>query len=95
MISKSSFEILHALEIQTGETQTQWVEDLPLIIKEINKGAKKRVQALKNIDPTPTCDGISCELLNEGDQVYIISDQPRDITNIKLAGNFCGTDLRW
>ena len=27
--------------------------------------------------------------------MYIISDQPRDITNIKLAGKFRGTDLRW
>ena len=95
MIAKAIFEILHALEIQTGETQTQWVEDLQIIVSEINKRAKKRVAKALKMNSDPRCEGISCELLYVGDTVRVISDQPRDTTGIKLHGKHRITDIRW
>lgn len=95
MIGKAIFEILHAKEIETNETAREWVEFLPEILSEINKQAKSRVKKLKAMDPSVRCEGISCELLEEGTKVYVISDQPKDVTGIKLHGKHRITDLKW
>lgn len=98
-IARAVFTLLHAREIETGETQREWTADLPTILEEMNKRAKKnqskRTSNLKSTKPDLRCEGDSCKLLEIGTAVYVISDQPTEYTGIKLKGKHRATDLRW
>lgn len=81
-------------ELLTGKLSTEWVHDLPVLISAMNK----RVKEMKKKKPTTaaTCEGSSCKLLNEGDQVRVQLDYPIDtISGKKLFGKFRSSDLRW
>ena len=92
-------EVLHkrmtAQELNTGEASREWVEFLPAVIKSVNKkyGHKNKDDMFN----TAHCSGKSCELLNVGDKVRIILDEPRSATleNKKLHGKFRKSDIRW
>jgi len=84
-----------AQELLTGEPSTEWVDDLPKIIKAINRRAKPFVNKNKSSDPV--CQGESCNLLNIGDKVRIALDAPISATEKgeKLHGKFRASDIRF
>lgn len=94
-IGKALFMRQVAQEILTGEADVQWIEDLPTVISEMNKKAKKR----KNPEPPsePVCSGSNCNLLPEGTKVRVMLYAPRSAHNTaeKLHGKFRATDIRW
>ena len=47
----------------------------------------KREEKRAKMDMSIRCEGHSCNLLAIGSPVYVISDEPTDITGIKLAEN--------
>jgi len=59
-IARAIFTILHAKEIETKETQTEWVANLPNIIKEINdrvkRNAKRRKEKFDKMDKALRCE---------------------------------------
>jgi hypothetical protein len=98
IIARALFLDMHEKELETGETVTDWVENLPQVIKIINNHTKKtkkhKYEPFKDTDIR--CDGKSCTLLKKGTKVRRILDEPRDPgTNTKLIGKFRATDTRW
>lgn len=90
-ISVPLFKRMTAQELLTGTPSTEWIEDLPGVLKEINKNAGH-----KELPEDPVCSGKSCELLDVGTKVRAVLDQPIDVTNGKrLKGNFRATDIRF
>lgn len=80
-------------ELLTNETSREWVEDLPRVIKAMNKHLTKPEP--KGITPSPMCQGDSCNLLDKGTKVRIILDEPKDIHGHRLHGKFRAGDLRY
>jgi hypothetical protein len=93
-IGTSLFKRMYAQEMLTGEADTQWVKDLPVMIKALNINSAKRVPP-KTPDE-PICKGDACNLLEEGQKVRVALDQPREfLSQKKLHGRFRATDIRW
>jgi len=83
-----------AQEILTGETSRAWVNDLPKIIKAVNKKVKTQVRPKESDDPV--CSGDACELLEAGQKVRVALEAPQDTaTGKKLHGKFRSGDVRW
>ena len=81
-------------ELLTGKKSVEWVEDLPVIVKAINKKAQPIKIPKKNT--LPQCDGDSCKLLDIGTKVRRILDQPINAYDgKKLHGKFRSSDIRW
>jgi hypothetical protein len=85
-----------AEELRTGVTSREWIDDLPKIIKPMNKHYERKPNK-DEISPSPRCQGDSCNLISIGTKVRVILDAPRNITtdNKKLIGNFRASDMRW
>ena len=93
-IGGSLFKRMYAQEMLTGEVDTQWVEDLPTMIKALNKKAANR--RIPKPPEEPVCKGDSCNLLQEGMKVRVALDEPREyLSQKKLHGRFRATDIRW
>ena len=59
-------------ELITGALSTEWVEDLPVVIKAMNRRAEKRKP--KKHSSLAVCEGDSCNLLQEGAKVRVQLD---------------------
>jgi hypothetical protein len=83
--------------LATNEVATSWIKNLPKIITIINKkkAIDKEKEVNKPINLNGRCEGDSCNILEIGQKVRLISDQPRDSTGNKLKGKHRVTDLRW
>jgi hypothetical protein len=78
-----------AQELLTGEPSKEWVEDLPTIVKAIDKNLPEK----KKYPDTPTGD---LNILRTGTKVRVALDEPRDATaGNKLHGKFRSGDIRW
>lgn len=87
------FRLMIGRELLSGEQNTEWVHDLPKVISEINKNARK-VKKIKFGDPV--CSGDACELIPEGTKVRVALDYPIDvISRKKLIGRFRTHDIRF
>lgn len=99
VIAKALFNAMYAKEIETNKTNKNWVDNLPKVIKLINKNVQKKqkkFRKLRKLDKSPSCDGDSCKLLEIGTKVHAILDEPREyIGNKKLIGKFRATDMRF
>ena len=97
IIARAIFHNLHRQELETGQTQSAWKDDLKTIIKIINMKVKARKDYLKKPENIPPlrCEGNSCNVLEIGTKVRVISDQPTELTGIKLKGKHRITDIRW
>lgn len=95
LIAQVLFKRMTAQELLTGVQSNEWVEDLPKVIRVINKLSKP--QPPIDYDKLPRCSGDSCELLNEGTKVRVMLEEPRAATERgeKLIGKFRATDIRW
>ena len=92
IIAKALFMRMTANELQTGEKDTDWVEFLPALVKELNKIIKAQGVPKQSTEPILTDKTI---LLEVGQNVRVILDKPEDVTIGKLMGHFRATDIRW
>ena len=99
LLGVAIFTKQNADELRAGEQSTDWVDDLPTVIRVYNEHTKKtRKPAKQRMEeiPAPQCKGSSCELLEKGDKVYVVKEKPTSIIDgRRLAGKFRATDLRW
>ena len=88
-----------AEELLTGEPAKEWIDDLPKIIKAMNKKTKgQKLEKLANKLPDePTCEPKSDarHLLTQGDKVRVILERPEAVQGEKLHGKFRSSDIRW
>lgn len=86
-------------ELITGETSKEWVDDLPDLVKVLNKKQNKK----KPIEPETDLNDLdnyidkdNGKLLNIGQKVRYKLDYPINTTNnARLYGEFRATDIRW
>jgi hypothetical protein len=84
---------MSAQELLTHQLDTQWVADLPVVIKALNKRTEGKT---KPYPDHPVCSGSACKLIPVGTLVRVVLDKPRElVTNAKLHGRFRDSDLRW
>jgi len=97
VIGNALNNMMLATELETNEVSTEWVDDLNDLIRLINSDrVKKTLLRNKRAEmDEPVCNGDSCKLLNVGDKVRVILDEPRNIENKKLHGRFRMGDIRW
>ncbi len=94
-IGKAIFVIEHARDLLDNDNNSEWTEELPLIIDEINKKTKAtKYKKVKDTD-LPECEGDACELLDDGTKVRIQADQPISVHGKPIGGRFRATDIRW
>ena len=94
-IARVIFELQNIEELGTRKVNKKWVKILPIVIKEYNEMIKENKPKKETIGK-PKCDGDSCNLFQEGDNVRVILDYPINIaTGKKLDGKFRKTDIRW
>ena len=92
-IAKSLFMRMSAEELLNNEKSTEWVDDLPIIIKALNEEREHKADINhKYGDPliNPN-EGI----LLENTKVRVQLDKPKEILGQKLSGKFRKTDIRW
>jgi len=90
-IGDALFKRMVGQEILTGQSDGQWIEDLPVIIEALNKKTKPQ----KPIADVPVAEGDALTLLDEGIKVRVALDEPREVHGKKLHGKFRSTDIRW
>lgn len=90
-IGTALFKRMTAQELLTGEPSTEWIEDLPHIIKALNKHLPKPPKMAEHVLIDNTTD-----LLVEGTKVRVQLDNPLNVHSEKrLHGRFRSTDIRW
>jgi hypothetical protein len=92
IIGKALFMRMTANELQTGEKDTDWVEFLPALVRELNKLTREKPVPKAPTEPILTNKTI---LLEVGQKVRVMLDKPEDVTIGKLMGHFRATDIRW
>ena len=91
-------KLIHQLqaidELKTGQINTSWVEELPLIIKEINKMYVKPVNTQLSNDVF--ISNKNKVILPEGTRVRLTLDYPIDAaTNKRIDSKFRSSDIRF
>lgn len=93
-ISSILFKRMANQELITGEQNNEWVDDLPELVKVLNKNLKKPLQ--REIFPEPVVDEYTGKLLPIGTKVRLLLDYPINNTNhARLSGKFRTSDIRW
>jgi hypothetical protein len=87
-------------ELLTGQTSKEWVDDLPHLIRAMNKRTNEtqpKVQAkIDKIPLTPQVQGDAKNIIPEGTKVRVALDNPIDVaTGKRLHGSFRSSDIRW
>lgn len=83
-----------AQELLTGQVSSEWIDDLPVVIKALNDRYENK--PMKQMPDQPVCEGDACNILERGTKVRVILDEPREVTQgIKLHGPFRSADVRW
>ena len=91
-IAKALFFRMAQQELLTGEESREWVEDLPRLLKLLNKRKIKP----SSVSTDPVCEGDSCKVLDTGTKVRVALDYPINaVTEKRLHGKFRTTDLRF
>jgi len=98
VIGKIIGKVLTQVQLTTGRPSSKWVEYLPSIVKHINE-----VVESQNLEPTPIKkakpftfnDEHKIDLLNEGDKVRVMLENPEDVDGKTLNGKFRSGDVRW
>lgn len=95
VIARGLFYAQYQIELKTGELNTEWVDNLPKLIKVINAHVDKKMKDFKPPPLDVRCEGKICRMLEVGTRVRVKLDKPRESTGEKLTGGFRKTDLRW
>lgn len=87
-------------EAVTGQTSTEWKDDLKPLINAMNNRAKKKygklMQSKKIVAGPIRCEKNSCHMLDIGTKVRVALEQPTDnIHGNRLFGKFRASDVRW
>lgn len=94
MIQVPLWKQMISKEMLTNESNSEWVDDLPIVIKQINKQSVNHPP--KPLPNFPVAHGSSQILLDVGTKVRVALDNPEDyVTGNKLHGKFRSTDFRW
>ena len=95
IIGKTLMMKMFAREMLTGETNRQWVKDLPNIINRMNnKYYHDPINYQESIKNSPFRT-LKQEMIPLGSIVRVKLDEPRDIAENKLHGKFRSGDHRW
>lgn len=79
-------------ELQTGKESKAWIDDIPKIVKTLNKNMIKDKSDSINEKVLEKETG---EILRVKTKVRVMLDAPKSISNKKLHGDFRETDIRW
>lgn len=96
IIGKQLFMRMASQEMLTGKPSTEWIKDLPNLIKSMNKKFSKpplNTQQLLKIS-NPQRD-LKQDIIPLNTLVRVKLDEPKNITGEKLHGKFRATDHRW
>ena len=91
-IGRALFHKMTQEELITGQTNTEWVDYLPTVIKAINKYLAHRKKPKPSHTPYITKKTI---LLDIGQEVRLALNKPKSALGRNLSGNFRATDIRW
>lgn len=95
-ISTILFKRMASQELTTGEPSTEWVDDLPDLIKLLNDPQNHKPPLEKENNDLPIVNSYTGKLLKIGQTVRIQLDYPINNTNhARLHGDFRSTDIRW
>ena len=92
MLQRPLIQRMNAQEMLTGEESRDWSDDLPIMVKELNKLWKRDPPQIPRDPPRIT---VKDELLPEGTRVRIALDEPISVIGKKLHGKFRTGDIRW
>ena len=95
LIGTYLFKRMVSEEAITGEVSKAWVNDLPKLIKVMNKKTKEQ-KPQKPLPEKTLCSGDTCNLLPIGTKVRVALEYPiGNIHGERLFGRFRSTDIRW
>lgn len=97
-IGKIISRILTQVQLSSGNPSSKWVSYLPTIIDKINDKVYDRDLKPISIDdsqPVTSNPNHKIDLLNVGDEVRVMLDNPMDVNKNKLHGKFRTGDIRW
>lgn len=87
---------MFAVELLTGEENKEWVDDLKDIIDQMNnKYYHEPLTSEELIKKFSPWNKVKQKLIPIGTKVRVKLDQPKNITDKKLHGNFRSGDHRW
>jgi len=93
-IGKALFKLMTAREALTGEESKDWIEELPVLIKQLNEAIEKK--PIKRPPENILCEGDACKLYTIGTKVRVALDAPlNNITGKRLTGEFRASDIRY
>jgi hypothetical protein len=96
IIARALFKRMASEEFLTGEPAKNWVEDLPKLIKAMNKKTKTQKFDKESKSTAPVGDKDARQLLAVGTKVRVALDIPQEVSSGKrLPGKFRATDIRW
>lgn len=95
-IGRAIFMRQSAEELITKSPSTNWVDDIPIIIKYLNERAVQIFKQKQKIMSKDKPNTTQYPILEIGTKVRRILDYPISVDNNKrLHGNFRATDIRW
>jgi hypothetical protein len=99
LIGQALHQQMAAQELLTGEPSCEWVEDLPIMVRILNRRWQrkppKQCQDLPKLGPILKSEQGSSPLILEGTKVRVALDEPQGINGEKLHGRFRASDIRW
>ena len=82
-------------ELHTGEKSTDWVENLPKVVKALNSTNEKTPTRIEPDEPIKA-EGKATDLIPEGTKVRVIIDKPEEfLTGKRVHGKFRKGDIRF
>lgn len=97
-IGKVLFAFLDYNELKTGKRSVDWYqtkEHFRKVVAEMNKESKSK-PTTENLSDKPFVSKANKDLLDVGQEVRVLLDEPLDIASKKkLSGKFRATDIRW
>lgn len=90
-IGKIIHKIIVNDTISTGRASSAWVSVLPTIVEAINKKVEEQPKKNTNVDHSNP----KLELLNIGQKVRLMLDNPKDLSGSNLVGRFRSHDIRF
>jgi hypothetical protein len=81
-------------KITSGKSNTDWVENLPKVVAQLNKKIRKKKP--KKLADHLITEGNSAILLDIGTHIRVLLNKPEDyVSGEKLHGKFRSTDFKW
>lgn len=100
LIGKLVHKLLLQVQVSSGISSSKWVEFIPLIVRLINKKVEENAEAFtKRQDENKTKpqkkNQQDIKILDVGDKVRVMLENPEDVHGKRLHGKFRASDIRW